>query len=322
MNNTKNILSVAAIIALLIMGTSIVPIQSYADQDKKTSDFKSSIKASSEVDKKSANQHLDQDNFCYRSDDCHQANQGQQIVGKDNEAKGFNDQSSNVPQPVTPTPTHTPTQTPSNLNLAELGDQWWNWAFSIDINRNGNPFNDTTGALCDLGYQPGNLLFLVGTVGQQFTNGTVTGGHTGDVRTCSTPVPRETNIFFPLFNTECSTLEGNGATEAELRSCANDIISHTDVNSLTLIIDGVPSNQLVKRVQSVHGGFQLTVVPNNLFGVVVSQPTTTLSVSDGYWALLPANTFTPGPHTITFGGTANFGDNAFRTLVTYNIVVI
>ena len=79
----------------------------------------------------------------------------------------------------------------------------------------------------------------------------------------------------------------------------------------------------VKRVQSGPGGFQLTVVPNNPFGVSVSQPTTTLSVSDGYWALLPANTLTPGPHTITFGGVANFPDSSsFRTLVTYNIVVV
>jgi hypothetical protein len=112
-----------------------------------------------------------------------------------------------------------------------------------------------------------------------------------------------------------------------MKVCANGIISNVDVNSLTLIIDGVPSNQLVKRVQSGPDGFQLTVVPNNPFGVPsgapISQPTTTLSVSDGYWALLPANSLTPGPHTITFGGTANFPDSSsFRTLVTYNIVVV
>jgi hypothetical protein len=322
MNNTKNILLVAAITSLL-MGTSITPMQSYADQHKKTTDFKSSIKASSEVDKKSANQHLDQDNFCYRGDDCQQANQGQQIVGKDNEAKGFNDQSNNVPQSTTPSTTPS-TTTPTNLNLATLGDQWWNWAASIDTTTDGNPFNDTTGALCDLGKQPGNLLFLVGTIGQQFTNGTVTGGHTGDVRTCNTPIPRETNIFFPLLNTECSTFENkNLTTVAELRACANDIINHVDTNSLTLIIDGVPSNQLVKRVQSGPDGFQLTIVPNNPIGVVnVTQPITTLAVSDGYWALLPANSLTPGSHTITFGGVAVFGNNEFRTLVTYNIVVI
>ena len=96
MNNTKNILFIAAITSLLIMGTSITPMQSYAGENKKTGDLKSSIKASSEVDKKSAGQHLDQDNFCYRSDNCQQANQAVQIIGDDNEAIGFNDQSDNL----------------------------------------------------------------------------------------------------------------------------------------------------------------------------------------------------------------------------------
>jgi hypothetical protein len=98
MNNTKNILLVAIITATLVLGTSVIPMQSYAggsDEHKKGKDFKSII-ASSESDKKSANQHMDQDNFCYRGDDCEQANQGQQIAGKDNDAKGFNDQSDNL----------------------------------------------------------------------------------------------------------------------------------------------------------------------------------------------------------------------------------
>ena len=68
MNNTKKILLMAAITSLLIMGTNIVPIQSYADRDdddqKKTDDFNSKIKASSEIEGKSASQHMDQDNFC------------------------------------------------------------------------------------------------------------------------------------------------------------------------------------------------------------------------------------------------------------------
>ena len=49
---------------------------------------------------------MDQDNECYRGDDCKQANQGQQVVGKDNDAKGFNDQSKNVQQATTPTSTN------------------------------------------------------------------------------------------------------------------------------------------------------------------------------------------------------------------------
>ena len=44
----------------------------------------------------SASQHSGQDNFAYRSDDPSQSNQGQQVIGKDNEATGFNDQSRNL----------------------------------------------------------------------------------------------------------------------------------------------------------------------------------------------------------------------------------
>ena len=101
MNNTKSILLVAIITATLVMGTSVIPMQSYASGErKKNGDSESSVKVNTEVDKKSASQHQDQDNFCYRGDDCQQANEGQQIVGKDNEAKGFNDQSGNFP-PIT-----------------------------------------------------------------------------------------------------------------------------------------------------------------------------------------------------------------------------
>ena len=96
MNNTKSILLMAAITSLLVIGTSATPIQSYAEKHTKTDDLKSSIKASLQIEEKSANQHLDQDNFCYRSDNCNQANQAQQIVGDGNEVTGFNDQSDNL----------------------------------------------------------------------------------------------------------------------------------------------------------------------------------------------------------------------------------
>src|SRR6266496_1815775 len=37
----------------------------------------------------------------------------------------------------------------NNRNLIRtLGDQWWNWAFSIDTSKVGNPFNDDNGTLC------------------------------------------------------------------------------------------------------------------------------------------------------------------------------
>ena len=118
MNNTKSILLVAIITATLVLGTSVNPMQSFADRDnnddhnktkdykssdrnnnddhKKPNDYKSSLSEKTQIDKKSANQHQDQDNTCYRGDDCQQANQGQQVIGEDNDAKGFNDQSDNL----------------------------------------------------------------------------------------------------------------------------------------------------------------------------------------------------------------------------------
>ena len=61
-------------------------IQAYADS-LKTSDLKKDIK-----------QHTDQDNLCHRSDYCRQANEDQQIEGKDNTATGLNDQSQSTVQ--------------------------------------------------------------------------------------------------------------------------------------------------------------------------------------------------------------------------------
>jgi hypothetical protein len=220
---------------------------------------------------------------------------------------------------------------PSNQQLSQLGDAWWRWIWSVDTATvGGNPFDDRTGALCGLGQQQGNLLFLVGTVGEvDLINGGGTSGHTGDVRTCNKPIPQGTSILLPLLNTECSVLEGNydptqpGSPVQQLRSCANTIINHVDTSSLRLVIDGHSLTNLARqfRAQSGPNGYQFTAVPNNPFGVSVTQPTPTLSVADGYWYLLP--TLGPGQHTITFGGKANFPEFGFTfvTSVTYNLMI-
>ena len=112
------------------MGTSVIPMQSYAggsDQQQKhkdTSDLKQSIQKDTQSAK--ANQHLDEENFCYRGDDCQQANQGQQIVGKDNDAAGFNDQSDNIPQPTSTSalsPSSNTTTNPANPPTTTAGVQ-------------------------------------------------------------------------------------------------------------------------------------------------------------------------------------------------------
>jgi hypothetical protein len=99
----------------------------------KKPDSKPKIIASSESDKKSASQHQDQDNFCYRGEDCEQANQGQQIIGKDNEAKGFNDQSANLELTI-----------PGTGNGDGTGNGNGNGPFVICHDPPGNPGNPQT----------------------------------------------------------------------------------------------------------------------------------------------------------------------------------
>ena len=114
MNSTNNILSIVIITSLLVIGTSLTPVPSFADRDDDDEDKKTKD-TNSQKDKEDADLHLDQENFCYRSDGCQQGNEGQQIVGEDNDATGFNDQSKNAPQtpssetgPVATTPVVTP----------------------------------------------------------------------------------------------------------------------------------------------------------------------------------------------------------------------
>jgi hypothetical protein len=77
---------------------------------KKTQAEKKSIQQ--ETNAQSAQQKADQENLCVRGDeDCEQANEGQQVIGRDNVAKGFNDQSANV-QSLGAQPTETPPETP------------------------------------------------------------------------------------------------------------------------------------------------------------------------------------------------------------------
>ena len=61
MNNTKKLLLIAIVTATLVLGTSVIPMQSYASEEhKENSDLKSSIKSGTDVDKNGASQHSGQ----------------------------------------------------------------------------------------------------------------------------------------------------------------------------------------------------------------------------------------------------------------------
>ena len=96
-----------------------------------------------------------------------------------------------------------------------------------------------------------------------------------------------TKIFVPAASVECSTFEGNGATEAQLRNCARQ----TDVQAApSVTVDGraLLVNEVETRLLNI-------VLPrDNIFG----QPagTTGLSVGHGWTVLL--HPLTPGKHAI------------------------
>jgi hypothetical protein len=101
-------------------------------------------------------------------------------------------------------------------------------------------------------------------------------------------------IFVVASSNECSTFEGNGSTDAQLRACAKQ----ADVQAAPKVtVDGhsVPVREVETQLMNI-------VLPaDNIFGLPTG--TTGLSVGHGWVAHLPPPT--PGTHTIV-GSTPSF----------------
>ena len=185
------------------------------------------------------------------------------------------------------------------LSQGEWSAKWWQWAFSFRAD--AHPLLDTAG--CDAG-QSGPVWFLGGS----FVNTTV-------VRECTVPAGKV--IFFPVLNTECSTIEGPpffGSNEAELRACAAAVTN----TGMFATIDGVAVQNLSSyRVQSPL--YVFSAPDGGLFGGPVSGAQ---SISDGVWLML-APLSAGRTHTIHFGGTQTIPGFPSLTLdVTYNLRVV
>jgi hypothetical protein len=107
----------------MLAGTIFTPIQSYAAQPKvrgpgadlpDTSSFKKAARDGISVNLEHREQHMDQENLCYRANICIQANDGQNTLGNDNSITGFADQSDNLQQAAVPTPITPTNQTTGN----------------------------------------------------------------------------------------------------------------------------------------------------------------------------------------------------------------
>jgi hypothetical protein len=201
-----------------------------------------------------------------------------------------------------------PSSTPYGMSYGAWSAAWWQQAmadgtapFTAGTKENPAVVNCTA-----LGTP--QVAFLVGAAGNP------TGGG-GGFRTCT--IGPGHALLIPVVNAECSTLEGNGKTEAQLQKCAADLIGEVKTDSLHASVDGQPVTGLTAyRFES--GLFSFTSSGENAFGVPAG---TTPAVADGYWIMLTP--LPPGVHTVNFGGKAFCTDDScgFTTDATYTITV-
>lgn len=185
------------------------------------------------------------------------------------------------------------------MSYGEWSARWWQWALSLP--KDQNPFYDVKGN-CSNGAngQLGSVWFLTGVIAESGTAD----------RNCTIPTGKA--LFFPIINTECSTLEPppfHGDNEAELRACAKSF----NVGNVFAEIDGVAVQDL-NRYLVESPLFTFTVPPNNVLGV---DPGAGQSVSNGYWLMLAP--LSVGKHTIRFGGT--YVENGFTLDITYHLTI-
>jgi hypothetical protein len=198
-----------------------------------------------------------------------------------------------------------------------MGARWWQWLLNIPVP--SSPVYDDTGANCGVN-QSGKVWFLAGTFTSFESGQDVVGSAT---RSCNIPAGK--SIFFPILNTECSTIEGNGKTYKDLLSCA--VMIDNAASSLEADVDGVqiaglnPSNSPYRA----HSGlYYFTLPDNNLLqnlGVVDAVGgTKSKSVSDGWWLMLAP--LSAGSHVIHFHGEVPLsGTGYFKLDITYNLNV-
>ena len=105
-----------AVASVLVAGTVLAPIQSFARSGNfaDTPSLKHSILDGVSVNLKHRDQHMNQENLCYRDNTCRDANAGHNTLGNDNSVTGFADQSHNIQQSAAANKTTPTTTTPAN----------------------------------------------------------------------------------------------------------------------------------------------------------------------------------------------------------------
>ena len=133
-----------------------------------------------------------------------------------------------------------------------------------------------------------------GTGGAAFTCWNLSGGTVAPFGPSGVPsctVKPGTKILVAASSVECSTLEGNGTTEAELRACAEQNDAQT---APSVTVDGQPVP--VKEVETPP--MHIVLPADNIFGL----PAGTTGLSEGHGWVAHVDPLTPGTHTIAGTG--------------------
>ena len=192
-------------------------------------------------------------------------------------------------------------------SYAELEAQWWQSMYGTPVVNGQHPLL-TGGAVLS-----NDVVFLV--------SAPPTSTNAQGTTTIDVTIPSGTSIFVPVVNAECSDIEPDpfhGATETEMRACANGHIDNT--SSLSATIDAVPVTDL-PTYRSQSPLFEFTLPENNVLqfqGIPAPAGTTAQAVDAGVYLLIkPLSRNTT--HSIRVQGTFDeFGqkiDTTFRITV-------
>jgi hypothetical protein len=200
---------------------------------------------------------------------------------------------------------------PYGKTYGEWSAEHWKWLLSMPYE--GHPLNDDGDVDLSKG-QSGHVWFLGGT----FTSTELPGGIVVGEATRNGTVPVGKALFFPIIDTEASTLEGNGTTYEELLAVA---AFFTDAaTNLSCEVDGVAVQNLeAYRVQSPLDTFG-PLPDGNLLGA--PEGATSPFASDGYFLMLAP--LSAGQHTIHFTGEIDLLEEfgfVFMLDITYNLTV-
>jgi hypothetical protein len=207
---------------------------------------------------------------------------------------------------------------PHGASYEEWAARWWQWEFSMPTT--ANPIFDT--ADCSAG-QSGKVWFLGGGSVANFSPAP---GINEVVQTRDCSVPTGTFLFFPIINTECSTVPGDNAgdsTPAGLRDCAIGARSTFNYSTLSATLDNVTINNLA-QYDVTSPLFTFGPLPDDnvlqFFGINAPQGTTAKSVTDGIYLML--HPLSVGAHTLHFHSEFDFGGGSeFIQDITYNLNV-